>query len=119
MSAAITEAVQAGAALLDDKRPGWESEIKLDKLNLRDSRSCILGQLYGSYFGNLREITPDSDEYTQFDAREAFAQRHGFAIQYNRDEIGVSAYTSFADRTAIWDELQAAWVGLIEERRAA
>lgn len=41
--------VQKGAALLDEKRPGWEKEIDIGILDIMDGRWCVLGQLYGYY----------------------------------------------------------------------
>ncbi len=45
----MTEAVQRGVQLLDQKRAGWEFEIDIERLDLDSSSVCILGQLYGSY----------------------------------------------------------------------
>lgn len=38
--------VARGAALLDEKRPGWFNEIDLDDLMLASGRQCVLGQLF-------------------------------------------------------------------------
>lgn len=45
----IAERVQAGAALLDEKRPGWDQEIDLDTLALESECLCVLGQLFGKF----------------------------------------------------------------------
>lgn len=37
--------VKRGAALLDQKLPGWFVEIDLEKLNLASDCQCVLGQL--------------------------------------------------------------------------
>jgi hypothetical protein len=42
--------VAAGMKLLDEKMPGWEGKINLDKLDLYNTEKCILGQLCGDYF---------------------------------------------------------------------
>jgi hypothetical protein len=47
--ATLAGRVKRGAALLDEKRPGWAGEIVLDRLAM-NSCNCILGQLYDSYF---------------------------------------------------------------------
>lgn len=47
--AEIEDRVARGSTYLDKKRPGWEDDINLDRLELCDGRQCILGQLYGSY----------------------------------------------------------------------
>lgn len=38
-----------GARFLDERAPGWESQINLDTLNIARSDNCALGQVYGSY----------------------------------------------------------------------
>lgn len=39
--------VYKGMQWLDKDRPGWEKKINLRTLNLKDQRTCVLGQLYG------------------------------------------------------------------------
>jgi hypothetical protein len=41
--------VARGAALLDEYRPGWASEIHLHELSIESDSNCVLGQLYGNY----------------------------------------------------------------------
>lgn len=41
--------VAAGAALLDERWPGWWNEIDTRKLAIHDGRFCVVGQLYGGY----------------------------------------------------------------------
>lgn len=41
--------VQRGVALLDERRPGWDSRIDLDRLNLASSVDCVLGLEFGNY----------------------------------------------------------------------
>jgi hypothetical protein len=38
--------VAAGAALLDEKRPGWFHLIDLERLHLSSTEQCVLGQLF-------------------------------------------------------------------------
>jgi len=38
--------VERGAALLDERLPGWEDRIDLDKLDLSSTCNCVVGQLY-------------------------------------------------------------------------
>jgi len=47
----ITERVKRGAALLDEKDPGWWGGIDLGKLDLRSKCDCVLGQLGAQRFG--------------------------------------------------------------------
>src|SRR5690349_3384032 len=47
----LADRVAAGAAFLDEVKPGWHKEIDVERLNLESSCRCVMGQLYGSYFG--------------------------------------------------------------------
>ena len=47
----VTERVKRGAALLDEKDPGWWGAIDLGKLDLRSKCDCVLGQLGAQRFG--------------------------------------------------------------------
>lgn len=39
--------VAEGAALLDEKKPGWERRLDLEILDIRDGQRCITAQLSG------------------------------------------------------------------------
>lgn len=44
------QAVLRGADLLDQHLgPNWEDRVDLDRLNIRDPKLCVLGQLMGSW----------------------------------------------------------------------
>lgn len=49
MTLTVQERVANGVVLLDEKRPGWDSIVRLDDFNLWDGEKCILGQLFNSY----------------------------------------------------------------------
>lgn len=51
------ENVGSGAALLDQKRPGWYREIDLDQLEMGSDTKCVLGQLYGEYIKGRYTLT--------------------------------------------------------------
>jgi len=53
---AVAESVARGAALLDEKLPGWDERIDLAGLELSSCYRCVLGQLFARSPG--REITP-------------------------------------------------------------
>lgn len=38
-----------GAALLDDRDPGWAARVDPGALHLGDGAACVLGQLWGDY----------------------------------------------------------------------
>ena len=51
----ITERVERGAALLDEKRPGWLDLIDLDRLSIASACRCVLGQI-GGYLTELTSL---------------------------------------------------------------
>jgi hypothetical protein len=46
----ITKRVERGAALLDEKRPGWWQGIDLDRLDISSCSDCIAGQIGGGNY---------------------------------------------------------------------
>ena len=85
----IQDRVQAGMTLLDQRLPGWEDHIDLDRLDMRLFGSCILGQLYGSEVAteNLGLQITDSYQTNQ-------VVQHGFG----------SGEHSYDDLTQAWRE---------------
>jgi hypothetical protein len=75
MSAA--ERVAAGAAFLDEHRPGWRGRVEAHALDMGDAEHCVLGQLFGDFGAGL-----DALEIAQGRAMEL-----GFVCDYwNEDE---------------------------------
>ena len=87
-----TEAVARGAALLDEKMPGWESRIDVQRLNITSYKDSMLGQLYGRYNFGLDSLK----------------------LNYLGD-----APLGFNGTIANMDALTEAWRRLIAERRFA
>lgn len=48
-----SERVAAGAALLDERKPGWYQDIDLNRLDVFYSELCVVGQVYGNYWLGL------------------------------------------------------------------
>lgn len=50
--------VAKGAALLDEKKPGWERQIDLDELDVQSSTSCVTAQLSDArwYAAGMEEL---------------------------------------------------------------
>lgn len=42
--------VAKGVALLDEKRPGWERELDLETLDIRNGSCCVTAQLSGESY---------------------------------------------------------------------
>lgn len=95
--------VSVGAAWLDVEKPGWESLVDLDELNMSDGQYCVAGQVFeeearGSYF-------VDGYFYIQARMGMTWARSHGFL-----DDVagGISAA-----------HLREAWLELLTEHRTA
>lgn len=97
----IAECVGRGAAVLDDKIPGWESKINTDELYLGSCEACVLGQLFGDYATGTTEFgfEVDDDGGVSHAAVE-WATEHGFET----DGWG-------------YEPLTVAWRELISERK--
>jgi hypothetical protein len=55
--ATIAERVARGAALLDEREPGWWQRIDLSKLDIKSCEDCIAAQLgKGDYLDGLHAI---------------------------------------------------------------
>ena len=98
----ITERVAAGAALLDEHKPGWWQHTDLGRLNIGSSCDCMFGQTFGGYLKGLTLFheewhvgAPDSD--------------YGFFWYGRADD----------DRENEIEALNAEWRRVIEQRRAA
>lgn len=96
------ERVARGAALLDARHPGWHEEVDLDRLYMRSTCDCVLGQLY----------SPSAAEGTAYDnglraLGEPDAPAHGFdSVFGERHRLG-------------YPQLEAAWRRAILARREA
>lgn len=76
-----TEVIENGMKILDEKNPGWESKIDLEKLDIGSNR-CILGQLYGDFCRgqfllNMRELP----------SRYGFAMPEKLLAEYNLSDL--------------------------------
>ena len=71
----LAERVARGAALLDEKQPGWAAQIATDHLAMQDCGRCILGQLYGHYSAGYEKLRRQLQDYFLFSAME-----HGFTL---------------------------------------
>ena len=102
MSGIFTERVAKGAALLDEKRPGWVDRIDLDTLDIDNCEDCVLGQAFEA------EVHDDENcGYT--DGLEAL----GIPSGRPEEDFGFDAHR--ADQAS----LTAEWKRVITARREA
>lgn len=95
-----------GIALLDAKRPGWQSKIDVASLDLSHGNFCILGQVFGSYqqgLTDLWDITPDFVELPDgvTDAEHRTIMAHGFVTNIDYVELGQVWKALLAERADV------------------
>jgi hypothetical protein len=100
--ATIAERVARGAALLDEREPGWWKRIDLGKLDLASTCRCVLGQLWD----DAPELWFDTGPYKR--ALDELGLYHGKDEDLGFDREDGEHYPP----------LTAAWRELIEDRRA-
>jgi hypothetical protein len=88
----IDERVAAGAAWLDEHRPGWVDRIDLNTLDLGDGCYCILGQTDG-YFWDVPEVT------SLYNYADVFAELGLFAAG------GIEGDAEYSALTEAWRRL--------------
>jgi transcriptional regulator with XRE-family HTH domain len=98
--------VAAGAALLDQRRPGWYLQVDGDRLDLEDWRADVLGQLYGSFGAGVHKLTSGLGEAEV----DAWTVVHGFDV--DEVDLGLSAGPHGA-----YQALTDAWRGELTHRQ--
>jgi len=61
MTETAHELVARGAALLDERLPGWADQIDIDSLKMSDDCNCVLGQL------GKKQVNLDAHDETERD----------------------------------------------------
>ena len=113
----ITERVERGAALLDERRPGWWRDIDMGTLDIRSPCRCILGQM-----GSLLR---DDGSLSRFGTGLDMVKLQVFqSAEFGFDWSGSGgAYATWDEINRLMDAedaaLTAAWRDLIGSRRAA
>ncbi|TYB69657.1 hypothetical protein FXF51_05715 [Nonomuraea sp. PA05] len=112
----IPERVARGAALLDEKRPGWWQRIHLDTLNINDCGECVIGQLYtdplhydDEQFDEGAIDLVGENAYDNNPHAPALVE-HGFSLERGAAVGGNERYER-------WAALTAEWKRVISERR--
>jgi hypothetical protein len=72
----LTARAAAGAALLDQRWPGWHHQVDPGRLDLEDWRADILGQLYGTFGAGVHKLTVGLSEAEV----DAWTVAHGFDV---------------------------------------
>lgn len=104
----VTERVERGAALLDEKRPGWWRDIDLERLNIWSTCDCTAGQQPGGYAATMNLLGI---------GHSAESAAHGFEPYAPDPDLPIAEFgRAIAEEC---EALTAAWRDLITSRRAA
>lgn len=110
----VAERVERGAALLDEKRPGWWQEIDLGTLDIRSTCGCILGQI-GSLLGDDGYLTRFSTGLDAVRLEVPQARDYGFEWDVDYGDATESEIDRLIDAECA--RLTEAWRDLIQRRR--
>lgn len=102
----MQSAVQAGATLLDQDKPGWWESVDTANLRMVRYESCIIGQVYAA-----RDFYAFDREVIRLGAIPgdlfAWGEAHGFDLP---------GYPHERPEGVTWDALEDAWQAVIAER---
>lgn len=103
------ERVARGAALLDQKRPGWAHAIDTGTLDLQSSCLCVIGQVYGNFYSYVGAVTGDA---SGVGSSRPHAARLGFWVETEHDSRPLDTDTIVDGYRALQD----AWIEAIADR---
>ena len=106
----LRERVARGAALLDERRPGWHREIIPDQLDMISCEDCIIGQLFNGF--NIRQLWPHVDVQDLND-RSAL---HGFDLCPTQAEVDAGLEHPWRRDSTEWKVLHDLWLEEIRRR---
>lgn len=95
------ERVKKGVNFMDEICPRWKEKIRVSRFSIGDCERCILGQVYGEYWGALARITGLSAGLATAREAEEWARNHGFEGSLD----------------ASFEDLQAAWLEVLQSRK--
>ena len=78
----VQERVSRGAALLDQRYPGWFTKIDLAHLDMSTNCLCVLGQVTGSYAASTGELCPGTADWHGFMAAVHEASEESYDRAY-------------------------------------
>lgn len=109
----ITERVEQGADLLDEKRPGWWRVIDLDRLDISQPCNCVAGQLGALHEGLT--VSAYGDGLAMLDISQKTAVACGLDFACDAEQGTASSAQRAVDEE--YRQLTEAWRALILKRR--
>lgn len=97
----IEESVALGAALLDERLPGWSEQVEIEELNMVSGAYCVLGQVFGDYLDGVADLWESAMNDVH---RTDLAIEHGFDTEGGNDD---------------YELLRAEWTEQVARRRLA
>lgn len=73
----------AGAALLEEKMPGWRTRINLETLDLSHPEQCVLGQLYGDFTTGQDMLFFTARTQAEWESCYLLSAAHGFSVGWH------------------------------------
>ena len=128
--AAAKRRVEKGTALLDEKLPGWESNIDLDRLQLADVDQCVLGQLFAESqsvpawvadgYGSLKDALRDgcSQEEAERSLCEAHYNLGQYVLGLSDKDSANHGFMTLDDTKITYTLLDLTWINTITARQA-
>lgn len=101
-----------GAALMDEKRPGWRDRVDADRLQMCEPCGCIVGQDFRDEWRNADETGEDAqDPYLYGLAHLGLKDRFGDAMEIDHGFLA----DPWAERGGVvtYDDLNEAWVEIL------
>lgn len=86
MSNIATKRVQAGIEFLNGVKYGWQNAIDIQKIEMYDGESCVIGQIYGGYDSGLSKLG----------LTDSLARSYGFEDDYSNEPV------TYSDLTSAW-----------------
>lgn len=100
--------VQAGAQLLDEQTPGWETKLDFGHLNMASTASCVVGQLFENFDWGTDILGIGSEgEYYGFDLPDVMQEELSLMddVDVRRDESNL-----------MWHDLGETWKNFVKDR---
>lgn len=88
--------IRAGMERLNKDCPQWREKISIEKLNMRNSSNCVLGQVYGDYSIGCNELN----------IQTSYSTRPAEILGFNAPE-GDDWWNDCVTLTKLWQEMLA------------